>query len=336
MSVNTAGGKILLPVLTTDQPAAAKQPNTAVISAIKAHHAQLSDDLRAKTSALLRAADSPSWQDELTDLHEWYRDELIPHAVAEEKTLYSLAGGLAATALLIRGMLDEHRALVSLVADLALTRDALSAALIAASAQTLFASHLGKENDLLLPALDDAGVDLDAVLHGMHEILGGHAANVAGGHAANVAGGHAANVAGGHAANVARGHAANVARGHAANVARGHAANVAGGHAANSDSDSDSGCGCGCGHDAGASSEGAAVMTADDELDVRTLPHGARHEIIFAKLDALQPGEALVIVNDHDPKPLRYQTSALWPDRFEWTYREAGPAVWRVAITRAG
>jgi len=81
---------------------------------------------------------------------------------------------------------------------------------------------------------------------------------------------------------------------------------------------------------------GPDATGASEELDVRALAHGQRHEIIFAKLDALAPGAALVIVNDHDPKPLRYQTSALWPDRFEWTYREAGPAVWRVAITRVG
>ena len=78
------------------------------------------------------------------------------------------------------------------------------------------------------------------------------------------------------------------------------------------------------------------IDSISKELDVRVLPHGQRHEIIFARLDGLAPGEALVIVNDHDPKPLRYQTSALWPDRFEWTYREEGPQVWRVAITRVG
>ena len=71
------------------------------------------------------------------------------------------------------------------------------------------------------------------------------------------------------------------------------------------------------------------------ELDVRTLPHGERHEIIFSRLDDLAVGEALVILNDHDPKPLRYQSEALWPGRYEWTYNEAGPEVWRVAISRA-
>lgn len=75
---------------------------------------------------------------------------------------------------------------------------------------------------------------------------------------------------------------------------------------------------------------------APDELDVRALPHGGRHEVIFRRLNQLQPGEAFVILNDHDPKPLRYQTEALWPERFIWNYLETGPALWRVAITRAG
>lgn len=69
-------------------------------------------------------------------------------------------------------------------------------------------------------------------------------------------------------------------------------------------------------------------------LDVRALVHGQRHEIIFSKLDALQDGARLVIVNDHDPSPLRYQLDAMWPGEFDWDYLEAGPRTWQVAITR--
>jgi uncharacterized protein (DUF2249 family)/hemerythrin-like domain-containing protein len=75
--------------------------------------------------------------------------------------------------------------------------------------------------------------------------------------------------------------------------------------------------------------------SAPDELDVRSLPHGGRHDVIFAKLNQLLPGDTFVILNDHDPKPLRYQTAALWPGRFAWSYLEAGPLLWRVEITRA-
>jgi uncharacterized protein (DUF2249 family) len=109
------------------------------------------------------------------------------------------------------------------------------------------------------------------------------------------------------------------------------------------------GCGgCGCGHNDAAQSRPVAepwlapegpdadVAVPSGELDVRTLPHGQRHEIIFGRLQALAAGESLVIVNDHDPKPLRYQAEALWPGSFTWNYHEAGPQVWRLAITRAG
>jgi len=224
----------------------------AVVDAIRAHHSQLAEQLQIRTAAVATAARTGECGRERDALHEWYGAELMPHIVAEEQALYSPASELTATRLLVCGMLAEHRSLVSLIADLALASDPFQVATTAAASQAVFTVHLAKENDLLLPALDEAGLDLVAALDGMHQILG---------------------------------------------------------HP----------------HD-----------DADSELDVRALPHGQRHEIIFARLDQLRPGQALVIVNDHDPKPLRYQTAAMWPDRFEWTYRQAGPDVWRVAISRVG
>ncbi len=70
------------------------------------------------------------------------------------------------------------------------------------------------------------------------------------------------------------------------------------------------------------------------ELDVRKMPHGRRHEEIFGRLERLGNGEALVIVNDHDPTPLRYQLDALWPSAFAWSYEASGPELWKVAIAR--
>jgi uncharacterized protein (DUF2249 family) len=56
--------------------------------------------------------------------------------------------------------------------------------------------------------------------------------------------------------------------------------------------------------------------------------------MIFEHLDALEPGDALVIVNDHDPKPLHYQLDAERPGLFSWTHRDSGPEVWIVEIGR--
>lgn len=68
-------------------------------------------------------------------------------------------------------------------------------------------------------------------------------------------------------------------------------------------------------------------------LDLRSLPHGQRHELVFATLLSLEPGRAVEIVNDHDPKPLSYMLAAEHPGRFDWAYVQQGPEDWRVRIT---
>ena len=71
-----------------------------------------------------------------------------------------------------------------------------------------------------------------------------------------------------------------------------------------------------------------------DVLDLRDVAPRERHATIFARFDALQPGQSLQLLNDHSPQPLRYQFDARSGGQFEWTTLEAGPAVWRVEITR--
>ena len=70
------------------------------------------------------------------------------------------------------------------------------------------------------------------------------------------------------------------------------------------------------------------------ELDVRVIPPRDKHSTIFDLFGKLAAGESMVIVNDHDPKPLRYQLVAEYPGKFDWTYEENGPDVWRVKIAR--
>ncbi len=78
------------------------------------------------------------------------------------------------------------------------------------------------------------------------------------------------------------------------------------------------------------------MPSQDPELDVRSEPPARRHELIFETYEALEPGAGFVLVNDHDPKPLRYQFEAEQTDRFSWDYLEQGPEVWRVRIGRTG
>ena len=70
------------------------------------------------------------------------------------------------------------------------------------------------------------------------------------------------------------------------------------------------------------------------EIDVRTIPPYERHARIFGQFDDLEVGQALVIVNDHDPVPLRRQFEGRTPGQFNWSYLQAGPALWRVQIDK--
>jgi regulator of cell morphogenesis and NO signaling len=72
------------------------------------------------------------------------------------------------------------------------------------------------------------------------------------------------------------------------------------------------------------------------ELNVTLLEPVIKHSTIFKSFDALQPGEAFCILNDHDPKPLYYQIIAERGNVFTWRYKESGPVWWRVLIQKNG
>ncbi|MDY6765391.1 MAG: DUF2249 domain-containing protein [Halobacteria archaeon] len=46
---------------------------------------------------------------------------------------------------------------------------------------------------------------------------------------------------------------------------------------------------------------------SEHELDVRDLPAPERHSAILEAFDELEPGEELILINDHEPRPLYYQ-----------------------------
>lgn len=60
-------------------------------------------------------------------------------------------------------------------------------------------------------------------------------------------------------------------------------------------------------------------------------PH-LKHKVIFETFGSLQPNEAMLLVNDHDPVPLRFQFESMHPGQFTWEYIERGPATFQVKI----
>ena len=76
------------------------------------------------------------------------------------------------------------------------------------------------------------------------------------------------------------------------------------------------------------------MTSTASSIDVRAIAPRDRHSLIFSTFEGLAPGQAMELVNDHDPRPLHQQFDARMPGQFAWTYLEQGPETWRVAITR--
>ena len=57
-------------------------------------------------------------------------------------------------------------------------------------------------------------------------------------------------------------------------------------------------------------------------IDVRTVAPTERHALIFATFTALDAGQVLELVNDHDPRPLARQFETRLPGQFAWTALE--------------
>lgn len=62
-------------------------------------------------------------------------------------------------------------------------------------------------------------------------------------------------------------------------------------------------------------------------FDARGIARRFRHAAIFGALDALQPGEAMRFVNDHDPLPLLAQLQQRYGENLEIEYRQRDPGV---------
>ncbi len=69
-------------------------------------------------------------------------------------------------------------------------------------------------------------------------------------------------------------------------------------------------------------------------IDVRTIPPRERHPLIFRTFDELAPGESLLLINNHDPKPLYFQFQWERTGNFDWKYLEEGPENWQVKIEK--
>ncbi|GEM_PF-104446 len=323
----------------------ATAPNEAY-EAMRAHHRALSEQLSARTDALSEAvAAGRPHEAAIAEVVAYLAEEILPHAAAEEDTVYMVAAAHHDDLIgVVNEMLAEHRTLSAAVEALAGLADGDAAAAQASQIAQLFTAHAAKENDVLLPALlGDEDVDLPDLLAQMHR----RAEEAARTGRAVVTPDRDAQAAvigillesttalakagqADQACRLAAGAWAAVHEDRPDLAVKVTAALHGLARRANGKSPRRGSLPDGAEQ---AASQGAPG--GDPELDVRHLPPAQRHEAIFAAYQNLAPGAGFVLVNDHDPKPLRYQFEAEHAGQFTWDSLEAGPEAWRVRIGRA-
>ncbi|MGH3158518.1 MAG: hemerythrin domain-containing protein, partial [Streptosporangiaceae bacterium] len=136
----------------------------------RSHHRVLSEQLSVRAAAVSEAvAAGRPHEAAVLDVLAYLAEEVLPHAAAEEGTIYPAAAahdGLTGT---VNEMLAEHHTLSQAADALAGLSDGRTAAEQARQVAELFAAHADRENDVLFPALlADDSVDLPALLAQMH------------------------------------------------------------------------------------------------------------------------------------------------------------------------
>ena len=140
--------------------------------AMLGHHRALTDHVGIRVAALTGAlAANSAHEVPAAELVAFLAEEVLPHAIAEEYTIYRAAATRAELSETVTEMIGEHWALASAIEQLADTSDGWQAGQQAEAIAVLFEAHVAKENEVLLPSLlADDGLDLSALLEEMHRL----------------------------------------------------------------------------------------------------------------------------------------------------------------------
>ena len=144
--------------------------NLETAHAMYDHHASMTRQLNALVGKL--DPFSPTWVLARDEVSEYVCQELIPHAEAEETTVYHVAASLESLSKLIESMRYEHTEIQRLTRSLQVARTPDEGLMLAGQIAILFEVHAEKENRFVIDVLAlQPDVDLPAVLGDMHQML---------------------------------------------------------------------------------------------------------------------------------------------------------------------
>ena len=147
-----------------------------VVQAARRHHAALSRKLVERAEELLGAVESGSVDvpESRRRLVEFCDIQLLPHARAEESSIYPAAATDGRTRLLIEAMIAEHRIIAELVEVVRYAYHPVRAAAAGEALRVLFDTHVAKEDGIVYPLVAAVpGLSLENIMEGMHDLLAG-------------------------------------------------------------------------------------------------------------------------------------------------------------------
>jgi hemerythrin-like domain-containing protein len=147
-----------------------------VVQAALRHHAALSHALADRVEELLVAVESGTEDvpESRRRLVEFCDTQLLPHARAEESSIYPAAATDGRTRLLIEAMIAEHRIIADLVEVVRYAYHPVRAAAAGEALRVLFDTHVAKEDGIVYPLVAAVpGLSLNNIMAGMNDLLEG-------------------------------------------------------------------------------------------------------------------------------------------------------------------
>ncbi len=144
--------------------------NQEVGQAMRQHHALMARQLHALVDNVVTQKEQ--WETARNEVSAYLADDILPHAAAEEATVYQVAAQVESMKGLVDSMLFEH-GIIRETREKLLTAPKWEQALtLSAEAARLFAVHAEKENRFIIAVLERrSDVNLASVLGDMHHLL---------------------------------------------------------------------------------------------------------------------------------------------------------------------
>jgi len=77
-----------------------------------------------------------------------------------------------------------------------------------------------------------------------------------------------------------------------------------------------------------------STIPAEKIYDGREVPCSIKHGQIIGRAQSLATGDFFILINGHNPVPLKHQLNAEHPGQFSWDYVQEGPDAFAVRISR--